>query len=282
MKRNRQKTALKKLEEPHTGELLTVANPGFPTRPWQARAEMKGPHGLYTPRHLHIYTEDERDPQHYPRAEKDMLGEFTHFCWACGRPTKVNGVTGKGHSGVGKPCPACGFRRKRAVTEEQKKAGRENFARATAARAAKGLKPGFATPEYIAKREATRKRSRMGVNEIMVERAMEHAEDIIRPYIEGLQQRPREDWAPSTKLEFYMNQTQIAEKLLNRVEGMPVARTRHVDENDEDVLRDDELSPGVLAQLVASIVSETKLEDMLIEDAEFEEIVPAELEEGTE
>jgi hypothetical protein len=110
----------------------------------------------------------------------------------------------------------------------------------------------------------------------MVAKAEERAESLLKPYFDGLELAPKDEWSPSTKLEFYMNQTQIAEKLLNRVEGMPVARTRHVDKSDEDVLRDDELSPHVLAQMVAAIVTGTDVKELLgeedIVEAEFEEV----------
>jgi hypothetical protein len=102
-------------------------------------------------------------------------------------------------------------------------------------------------------------------------KAEDRAEKIMQPYFEALQLEPKEDWSPSTKLEFYNGQTAIAEKVLNRLEGLPVARHRHVDKDDEDVIPEGELSPRVVAKLVANILADQDPLD-LIEDAEFSEV----------
>ncbi len=239
---------------------------GFEAVPWKARPEMarKGI-GKYCPSHLHQFTDKELTPQHYPKAWKNELGEPLRFCWACGRPCQKNGVTGKGHKGSGKPCPACGFRRKREIGERQMS----------------GLKPAQPgevvawrnkTPEELAARQMVKRGT--SVTDMMRERALARGEAILDPYFKSLELAPKEEWSPSTKLEFYMNQTMVAERLLNRVDGMPMSRMRHVTKDDEDVLAENELSPGVLVQLVAAIATGANIDELLAdaEDAEFEEV----------
>ena len=109
------------------------------------------------------------------------------------------------------------------------------------------------------------------LTELMRMQAEERAERIMQPYFEALDLQPKDDWSPSTKLEFYNGQTAIAEKVLNRLEGLPVARHRHVDKDDEDVIPEGDLSPKVVAKLVSSILADTSPEE-LIEDADFEEV----------
>lgn len=245
-------------------------NPGFEPVPWKARTEMEKNVGKYTPRHLHYFTPEEQVPKNYPRATRDADGNITCFCWACGRPTKENGVSGKRWAGVGKPCPGCGFRRRRSMSEKAIQKGRENLALAR-----KTDVNNARNPEHLQKMLAAKKKVPK-VTEIMLQKAEEKAEKILAPYFEGLELAPREDWSPGTKLEFYLNQTQIAEKLMNRVEGMPVARTRHVDKDDDDVFNDNDLSNGVMAQLVAAIATGADISALLgttevIEDAEYTE-----------
>jgi hypothetical protein len=58
---------------------------------------------------------------------------------------------------------------------------------------------------------------------------------------------------------------------MNRLEGLPVARHRHVDKDDADIIPEGELSPRVVAKLVGTILAGVEPEE-LVQDAEFEEI----------
>jgi len=232
----------------------TGLNPGFEAVPWVARNEM-GPRGigLHTPRHLMTLTFDERDASLYPRAHPGC------FCWACGRPTRADGFTGARHRGVGKPCPACGYRRKRTQTREHKERSRE---------LARNLAQYRDPVAHVAER-----RSRMkvvGVGQMMREVAVREAETVLRPYFQGLALEPKDGWSPSTALDFYNTQTMIAERLLDRVEGKPVQRSRHVDGNGDDVLGDDSISPQVLVRVVAALATGADVDVLLApEDAEW-------------
>lgn len=252
-------------------EVQSGVNPGFEPRPWVPRRELTGddrkdgaqPHtgvGKYCPRHLHFFTDAERDPAHYPLAQKGPDGQPNRFCWCCGRPLTAEGLSAKAHKGYGKPCPACGFRRARKTTERQMAALHQN------------LEP----YRDLARAGITQKRVKRKVpkvSEIMTERAHAEAESILRPYFEALELRPRESWSPSTTLEFYIQQISASEKLLDRVEGKPVNRNRHVDAADDDVFRGDELSASTVAQLVAALATGADVDALLGEavDAEWSE-----------
>lgn len=257
----RQEEILKRDPRPASLPLIEpLANPGFDATPWVPRFEMYRNIGKFVPRHLMSFTDEEKLENHYPLAQHDDKGQCNKWCWACGRPQKPNGLSGKKHVGSGKPCPVCGFRR--AVNRDRMAISRYAAAAGTQ----------FNNPEHLAKVNAA-KRNKRGVpkvTELLQQRAEELADEILRPYFEGLKQVPKEEWSPATKLEFYNNQTMIAEKLMNRVEGMPVARTRHVNKEDEDVLRDDELSPEVLVQMVAAIATGADVGALLgeVHDAE--------------
>lgn len=248
-------------------------NPGFEAVPWTPRREMSGEDGKggaaanmdrgvgkYCPRHLHFLTDQEKTREHYPLARVDARGEPDRFCWCCGRPLTAEGLSAKAHKGYGKPCPACGFRRKQNVGEGQRRALLANG--------------GAPSPETRAKADRTHRVPR--VSELMTIRANEEADRIMAPYFEALALSPRLGWSPGTKLGFFSEQVGVAERLLDRVEGKPVNRNRHVDAEDNDVLRDDELSPATLAQLVAAIATGADTEAILGEDAEEAEFEPLE------
>ena len=262
-----------------------LRNPGFDTVPWAARPETtKSGLGMYCPSHLHQFNEPEMDEAHYPHAHRDLFGKCDKFCWACGRPTREDGLTGKNHRGTGKPCPACGFKRKKIMTDKAlnglKKgqdlllqARAEGHSSADVWARVKEIAPRDGIAE-IKREERVLKRGREApptLTELMRMQAEERAERIMQPYFEALDLQPKDDWSPSTKLEFYNGQTAIAEKVLNRLEGLPVARHRHVDKDDEDVIPEGDLSPKVVAKLVSSILADTSPEE-LIEDADFEEV----------
>ncbi len=261
-----------------------LRNPGFEITPWRARPEVtRSGLGQYCPSHLHFYNEAEMEESHYPRAQRDRkTKKCNKFCWACGRPVRDDGLSGKGHKGVGKPCPACGFKRKqRGDHHRHLKKGQELLKAAHDA----GFKGGdawkhvsenatHAGPAEVRREDRLLKAGRDSVptlTELMRMQAHERAERILKPYFEALDLDAKEDWSPSTSLEFYNGQTAIAEKLLNRLEGLPVARHRHVDKDDEDVIPEGELSPKVVAKLVSSILAGAEPEE-LVEDAEFEEV----------
>lgn len=229
--------------------------------PWTPRTYSADGIELVCPIFLQSYTDEERDLKHYPDA---VAGRF---CSTCGRPVANDGRTGKRGKGHREPCPECGFRRKRHMSEKQKAAQKENMERFSVV--AKEYREGGMSLERRTRKAAPR------VSDLLRERAEEEADIIIRPYIEGLRLEPKEEWSPGTKLEFFMNQTQIAEKMLNRVEGMPVARTRHVDSQDEDVLKTDELSSGTLIQLVAALASGSEANDVVEGEIVDVEVIPA-------
>jgi hypothetical protein len=263
-----------------------MRNPGFAVTPWVARPEIEGNIGKWCPKHLHVFTEDEMQDKHYPYAVRNADGVLTKFCWACGRPCREDGLSGMGHKGSGKPCSACGFRRKRKLTEGQLAGLRKGQALLAQAHAEGHTGPAaWEHVKAIAPKNgpaAEKQEQRMvrsgqrakALTELMRMRADARAETIMAPYFEALDLKPREDWSPSTKLEFYSNQTSIAEKLLNRLEGLPVARTRNVDVNDEDVIPEGELSPTVVAKLISAIIAGGDVEELII-DAEVEEVEAA-------
>lgn len=73
----------------------------------------------------------------------------------------------------------------------------------------------------------------------VLEREMERrAEDFIRPFTEGLALREDPKWAPSTKLDFFINQSILAEKAFDRIDGKPVQKNRNVDKEDNDLTPD--------------------------------------------
>jgi len=263
-----------------------LRNPGFETVPWRARPETTTTGlGQFCPSHLHIFSEIEMDEAHYPNAQRDDFGKCDKFCWACGRPVASSGLSGKGHRGTGKPCPACGFRRKRVMNERTmsglrkgtallKQAQAEGYTGTAAWARVKEIAPREGIAE-VKREERLLKAGRDSVptlTELMRMKAHERAERILKPYWESLDLDPKDDWSPSTKLEFYNGQTAIAEKLLNRLEGLPVARHRHVDKDDEDVIPEGELSPRVVAKLVGAILAGVGPEELVVEDAEFEEV----------
>jgi hypothetical protein len=257
-----------------------LRNPRFDVTPWVARPEIENGIGKWCPKHLQAYTEEERERRHYPRARVDEFGEPDKFCWACGRPCRPDGLSGMGHKGNGKPCPACGFRRKRAITQSQREGLKRGQALVAAARA-EGLTgremwahvaenaPREGSAQLRKERNALRAGQRTSsLTELMRMKSEERAETLLAPYFKALDLEERDDWSPSTKLEFFNGQTAIAEKLLNRIEGLPVARHRNVDQNDEDVIPEGELSPRIVARLVAAIVAGEDPNE-LVEDAEF-------------
>lgn len=266
-----------------------LRNPGFEVTPWRARPEIEGNLGKYCPKHLQVYAEIETEERHYPHASRSKkFGQCDKFCWACGRPVRSDGLSGMGHKGLGKPCPACGFKRKRVMSEKALAGLRKGQALVAQARS-EGLEgpamwarvQEIAPKDGVAAEKKQARELRRGQNnvptltDLMRMQAHERAERILKPYFDSLDLDPKEDWSPSTKLEFYNGQTAIAEKLLNRLEGLPIARHRHVDKDDEDVIPEGELSPRVVAKLVSSILAGQEPEELVASDADFEEISEA-------
>lgn len=104
------------------------------------------------------------------------------------------------------------------------------------------------------------------VSDLMALEAWERAEQILAPYFAGLELEPDPDWSPRTKLEFYQSQSALAEKILARVEGLPVARQRNVDGEGRDVLPH-------LADLPAAVIQELILAALAGKAASAPEIV---------
>lgn len=218
-----------------------------PAVPWQPRVRSTDP--LAVPVCPPGLVEVREGEVEYPwrRQHPDL------FCGCCGRPVKFDGKTAKNWAGVGVPCPECGFKQRMRVSDESLAQRKKQFAEMIA-------RGDHKKPETIAKARASRELKRKGrqtgdLQGMIEERVAAHAERVLKPYLEGLDLEVDDRWSPSTKLEFYLNQTQIADKLLDRVIGKPVQRNRHVTAEDEDVLRDEELSPEVVARMVAAIAS---------------------------
>jgi hypothetical protein len=115
-------------------------------------------------------------------------------------------------------------------------------------------------PETRAKGLETRRRNaalRRRPTEIIQERVELAIEKVIAPYFAGLEEKPDPNWSPRTRLQFYNEQSQLSEKLLNRAEGLPVARTRTVDANDEDVLppQFQHLPPDMLERVIVNALA---------------------------
>lgn len=70
--------------------------------------------------------------------------------------------------------------------------------------------------------------------DVLEKKLEEHAEDFVRPFVEGMKLREDASWSPSTKVNFFINQSILAEKAFDRFEGKPVQRNRNVDKEDND------------------------------------------------
>jgi restriction endonuclease Mrr len=93
------------------------------------------------------------------------------------------------------------------------------------------------------------------------------AEKIVQAYLDVLDLQPNDDWSPRTRLEFVQTKTAIIERLLNRTEGMPVARQRNVDKNDEDVLTNlRSLPSSQIEQMILALLS--KGAQKMVQEAE--------------
>ncbi len=94
------------------------------------------------------------------------------------------------------------------------------------------------------------------VSDLMAMEAWERAEQILAPYFAGLELTPDPDWSARTKLEFYQSQSSLAEKILARVEGLPVARQRNVDADGRDVLPHlSDLPAAVIQELILAALA---------------------------
>lgn len=86
----------------------------------------------------------------------------------------------------------------------------------------------------VSRRKPVEKRKKL--TELLRDKAHERAEKILQPYFDILEMEPVEEWSPRTKLDFKQGQVAVAEKLLNRLEGLPTQRIRNVDAEDNDVV----------------------------------------------
>src|SRR5437762_3561080 len=189
-------------------------------------------------------------------------------CATCGHEVdqfgRTTNVTKRGRiKGCGKPCPTCGWRRPRNTN-------------ANSLANLKPLEKGTARTKAIASKGARSRRRKPRISDLVYQEAEKHAEKVVSPYFAGLELSPDPGWSPSTKLQFYLNQTTISEKLFNRIEGTPVARARHVTADDDDVFPSGSYSPDVLATILAEVVA-LGGEDLIIdgegvEDAEWVEM----------
>lgn len=102
---------------------------------------------------------------------------------------------------------------------------------------------------------ATRKAK---VSELLRAAVEARADEILRPYFEALAERPRDEWSPATRLDFYLGQAQIAEKLLNRLEGTPASQAKIAAGDVSSAEELEGLSPAILIGLVAAIVAEAE------------------------
>lgn len=91
------------------------------------------------------------------------------------------------------------------------------------------------------------------VSEILQAKAEAQADAILAPYIDALAARPAEWWSPSTKLDFYLRQVQVAEKLLDRVFGRPIRRDEQAELNAAMADELDGFQPEVVVRMIAAM-----------------------------
>jgi hypothetical protein len=223
--------------------------------PWKFDATRPRDHPFYCPEHLRCYPPPEVDMGLYPDYVEGM------WCSTCGRPVRADGRTARRGKGVRQPCPECGFRRPGEAhgksiaerTPEEKAAYLEQRRRSMAAvgRSRKG------TSKKITVVDALR------------EKVEERADQVMRPFFDGLALEPTPGWSPSTKLEFYAQQAALSEKLLNRTHGTPTSSHRRVDASGEDVFGAGEVSGAALAEVLAALVAGGAPPSVDAEDADW-------------
>lgn len=94
------------------------------------------------------------------------------------------------------------------------------------------------------------------VRELLTEMVHDKADDILRPYFKGLELRPKPDAAPRTKLDFYLQQSFLSDKVLDRFEGKPVQRNQSMDDETRDPTEDiGHINKDVGVQVILNIFS---------------------------
>lgn len=236
-----------------------------PAVPWQPRTTSTDPAYIpVCPIALRQILDRDRDMSVYDK--RALVYEL--FCGCCGRPVWDTGATARNSKGGGVQCPECGLRRVKPDYLKQRERLQEFRAKnpEAVARASEG-KPDR-RGQHGSKQLTTKH-----VQELIDERVATLAEQIMKPFEEGIMLEPNPEWSEMTKLEFYLNQTQIADKMLDRSIGKAVQRNRMVNHDDADVIHDDELSPEVVARMVAAIATGSNDQhydiDGDVEDAEL-------------
>lgn len=119
------------------------------------------------------------------------------------------------------------------------------------------FKPGVRDPRQVkgAQVSAARRSGKKmkTVTEAMNERALEKADEVMRPFFEGLALEPKPEWSASTKLRFYSEQAALADRLLNRTEGVPSMKPRGGDTAGA-LLGEGEVSSATVVGLIAKLI----------------------------
>lgn len=176
--------------------------------------------------------------------------EVVRNCPDCHRPTDDEGLTlfegtNRSRDFIAPTCRTChyGSRPLTVWRRNNPEKQAENFEKAVAASRKRGSKP-------------------KTVSDVMAERMEMVVDKILKPYFEALDLEPMEHWSPRTKLQFFAEQSQMTEKMFNRTEGMPVARQRNVDRDDNDVLPQlKTLPPAALERILAATLADIELSD---------------------
>lgn len=90
----------------------------------------------------------------------------------------------------------------------------------------------------------------------LIRRASERLDGLTDPFFSGLDLKPDDDWSPRTKLDFYAQQASLAERIMDRVEGTPVARTKAMTDRSgaASEVRLEDVPPRVAAELLAAVL----------------------------
>lgn len=125
------------------------------------------------------------------------------------------------------------------------------------------------------KREKRQAAARV-IEDALREKAEEMLDRIIKPYFEALDLEPDPKWSPATKLNFFLEQTTASEKIASRLEGLPVARRREVDEQGHDKQRISQLPYKAVERALAGALSSGRVD---LDALELDEVIEVEAEE---
>src|SRR4051812_19402211 len=138
---------------------------------------------------------------------------------------------------IGTPNP----KRKHNLTDEERERRRQRLAanKPTREQLSAGGKKGAAIAHQRKKEKMDR--ANKFIEDALRQKTEEMIDRVLKPYFEALDLDPDPTWSPMTKLNFFISQTTVSEKVASRLEGLPVARRREVDEQGHDRQRIAEL-----------------------------------------